>query len=379
MQHFIYRIKMSLRTKETIFWSVLFPVFLGMLFYFMFGNMSNVEQFSEIPVGVITKDMNKSEEMFVELLKEIEVSDGAHMFKVMEYEDRGEADKALEEEKIKGYVTVGADYVLTVKDSDVQSSMIKMFIDQYVQNETLIENVAKTHPEQVQNMVSHMFSEKTVQVKEIPLDGQDKSPYTQYFYALLAMTCLIASSMGLGNGLQIQADLSDVGARRNVAPMKKMKQMMIDFLASYFIYCIMASFVLGVCIFIYKQDFGNNAGLILLGTWVGSFVGLAAGYMIAVVFKGSRQAKEGISVAFFLTSSFLGGLQWGDITYYLEKYCPVINRINPATLIVNAFNSLAVFGDYRQYAVNLLTLFAIGAVFLIISIWKLRRTKYASL
>lgn len=379
MQHFIYRIKMTLRTKASIFWSVLFPVFLGMLFYFMFGNISNVEQFSEIPVGVITEDLEQSKEMFVTLLKEVEVSDGVHMFKVTEYEDKEEADKALKEETIEGYVTVGTDYMLTTKESDIHSSMIKIFIDQYMQNETLIENVAKAHPEQVQNMVSHIFSEEAAKVKEIPLAGQDKNPYTQYFYALLAMTCLIASSMGLENGLQIQADLSDVGARRNVAPMKKMKQVMIDFGASYFIYCIMAAFVLGVCIFIYKQDFGSNVGLILLGTWVGSFVGLAAGTMIAVVFKGSRQAKEGISVAFFLTSSFLGGLQWGDITYYLEKYCPVINRINPATLIVNAFKSLAVFGDYGQYAVNLVTLFAIGAVFLIISIWKLRRTKYASL
>lgn len=379
MQHFIYQIKTLLRSKTAIFWSVLFPVFLGMMFYFMFGNIKNLEQFSEVPVGILTKDLDPSKETFVKLLKEVKVSEKKHMFQVTEYEDKEKAAQALEEKKIAGYITVGTDYVLTAKEADINSSMIKSFIDQYMQNEKLIERVAKMHPEQIQNMVDHIFSKKELQIKEISLKGQDKDPYTQYFYALLAMTCLIAASIGVENGLKIQADLSMVGARRNIAPMKKMKQVMIDFLASFFVYCIMTAFVLGVCIFVYKRDFGNNTGLLLLGTWIGSFVGLAAGTMIAVVCKGSRQTKEGISVAFFMTSSFLGGLQWGEITYYIEKSCPIINRINPATLIVNAFKSLAVFGDYRQYAVNMVTLFLIGVLFLVISISKLRRMKYASL
>ncbi len=262
---------------------------------------------------------------------------------------------------------------------DISSSLIKTFLDQYKQNYLMIEDVAKNKPEQMEKLITSLDSDEGVAVENISLKGQDKSPYTQYFYALLAMACLIASMVGLENGLKIQADLSAVGARRNVAPTGKMQQIMTDFFASLFIYCIMMTGVLAVLVFVYKQDFGNNTGFILLGTWAGSFVGLAAGNMMAVVFKGSKTKKEGLNVAFFMTSSFLGGLQWGDITYVLEKNCSVINRINPATLIVNAFKSLAVFGDYKQYAVNMITLLAIGVLLLIISILKLRRTKYASL
>ncbi|MBR1865949.1 MAG: ABC transporter permease [Lachnospiraceae bacterium] len=378
MLHFIYRIKLMLRQRTGMFWCLLFPVFLGMLFYFMLGNIENLEQFHEVPVGILATDMESSGEMFVETLKSAGTEDGTPMFAVTEYEDKDEANQALDAEEINGYITIGTDYALTVKESDINSSIIKMFIDQYMQNEALIKEVAMTHPERVQELVMQMFSEEA-EIKEIPLAGQDKSPYTQYFYALLAMTCLFAANVGLVNGIDIQADLSMVAARRNVAPAKKMRQVMVDFLASYFMYCVLATLVLGICIFVYKQDFGSNAGFILLGTWVGSFVGIAAGTMIAVVFKGDRQKKQGLCVAFFLISSFFGGLQWGDITYYLEKSCPIVNRLNPATLIVNSFKSLAVFGDYQQYAVNLITLFLIGLLFLMISIWKLRRTQYASL
>ena len=68
-----------------------------------------------------------------------------------------------------------------------------------------------------------------------------------------------------------------------------------------------------------------------------------------------------------------------EMPYILEEKCPIINRINPATLIVNAYKSLAVFGDYQQYAVNVISLLVIGVLFMSLSVAKLRRTKYASL
>lgn len=378
MQHFGYQIKKMFRSPLTLFWAVAFPIILGAMFYFMFGNIGNVEQFSCVPVGIVQEQEN---DIFVEMMESIEVEEDLSMFVIKEYADAKEAEEALKEEEIQGVVLVkGQDFELIVKESSVYSSLIKTFLDQYKQNNTLIEDVAKTHPERVADLIAGLFQpDGAVGITEIPLKGQDKSPYTQYFYALLAMACLIAASIGVQNGLNIQADLSAIAARRNLAPTKKMNQVLIDFAATLFIYCILMAGVLAVLVFVYEQDFGDNVGLILLGTWVGSFVGLAGGTMIAVIAKGEKAAKEGLAVAFFMVSSFLGGLQWVDITYVLEKHCPVINRINPATLMVNAFKSLAVFGDYRQYAVNLLTLLAIGILFLAVSIIKLRRNRYASI
>lgn len=377
MQHFWYRVKVILRSRSAIFWAMVFPVFLGLVFKFMFGNIGQLEQFSEVPVGIVIEEENDE---LVTVMEEVEIEEGLPMFKVTEYEDKQDAEKALKNETIQGYVVVKkSDFELVVREMNEYSSLIKTFLNQYKQNIALIEEVAKNNPQEIGNLVEELFSEEAVELEEIPLKGQDKDPYTQYFYALIAMACLVASMVGMDNGYAVQADLSPLGARRNVAPTQKMKQVMTDFLATLFIYCIMMTLLLGVFIFVYKQDFGSNAGLILLGSWVGSFTGLAAGTLIAVACRGSRTKKDGIGVAFFMTSSFLGGLQWGDITYVLEKNCPIINRINPATLIVNSFKSLAVFGDYQQYAVNLISLLVIGMLLLFISIMKLRRTKYASL
>lgn len=376
MQHIYYQIKRMLRSKSMLFWMLAFPVILGTLFYNMFGGISELTRFEEIPVGILAAEEDKN---FVDIMESVESDAGIKMFQVKVYREKDKAMKALKDETIKGVIDLSEDRTLIVKDSDIYTSIIKTFLDQYRQNQKLIVDTAKKNPQGVSKLVVTLFEPTKISIKEIPLKGVDKDLYTQYFYALIAMTCLMASMVGLNNGCDIQADLSSIAARRNVAPTPKMLQVMKDFIASYILCAGILLLVLLLCIYGFHQDFGKNFAYIMLGSLAGIFTGLAVGILIALFVKGNRTKKEGIVVAFFMISSFLGGLQWGDITYYLEKTCPIINRINPATLIVNAFKSLAVFGDVKQYAVNVGTLFLIGFLCISISVWKLRRTRYASL
>ena len=376
MQHIYYQIKRMLRSKSVLFWMLAFPIILGILFYNMFGGISELTRFEKIPVGILAAEEDKN---FVDIMESVESDAGTKMFQVKVYREKDKAMKALKDETIKGVIDLSEDRTLIVKDSDIYTSIIKTFLDQYRQNQKLIVDTAKKNPQGVSKLVVTLFEPTKISIKEIPLKGVDKDLYTQYFYALIAMTCLMASMVGLNNGCDIQADLSSIAARRNVAPTPKMLQVMKDFTASFILCAGILLLVLLLCIYGFHQDFGKNFAYIMLGSLAGIFTGLAVGILIALFVKGNHTKKEGIVVAFFMISSFLGGLQWGDITYYLEKTCPIINRINPATLIVNAFKSLAVFGDVKQYAVNVGTLFLIGFLCISISVWKLRRTRYASL
>lgn len=469
MLRYIYKIKIVLRTPVAIFWTLVFPIFLGMLFYFMFGNIDVEQQFSKIPMGVYAETENEN---FMQMLDDVKTEDDEPMFDVHIYDSVEEADKALKSDDIEGYIILSekeeaesnetassgeddiinnsvlstegqeanggmlsgnmskeeiiswmtankdlitdfvkesgnegvddfdfdkdmdlnniagqvqsmmnntsSEYELVVKDMDVGASVIKTFLDQYIQSNEMITKAASDEPSKIMKVISGLYGEGT-EIKDIPLKGEDKSPYTQYFFALIAMTCLIASQFGLENGKSIQADQSALAARRNVAPTPKLSQVVTDFLGTYTIFSAMLMIVLAVVVFVYKQDFGSNAGLIVLNALVGGFTGQAAGTMIAVMSSGDAKKKDSLCVLFFMGSSFLSGLMWGDITYYLEEKLPIVNRINPATLIVNGFRSIAVFGNYKQYFTNLATLFGIGVFFILISAAKLRRQKYASI
>ena len=381
MQFIIYRMKDMLRQKSLLFWSLVFPILLGGLLYFMFGGIHELAQFDKVSVGILcsAEDMTGEQTVFVELMQSIETAENVPMFALQKYGDVHAAQQALQDKTIYGYIDLCDDMTLTIRKSDIYTSLIKTFLDQYRENVSLITETAQKHPEKVSALVENLASEQEVPMREILLKGSDKDPYAQYFYALIAMTCLIGTMVGVSNGNDIQADLSDVAARRNVAPLPKLLQVLYDFIATLILYCLVVTCVIAVCVFVYGQDFGSDAGYVLLGGYVGSFTALAIGTVITVFVRGSVQKKEGICVAVFMGSSFLAGLQVGNMIYLIEQKCPVINRINPGTLIVNSFKSLAVFGDYRQYAINLLTLFAIGVICVAVCVVKLRRTKYESL
>ena len=67
MLQYIDKIKIVVRTPSALFWTLLFPIFLGTMFYFMFGNIDVSQQFSEIPVGIYEEEKN---DMFLQMLQE---------------------------------------------------------------------------------------------------------------------------------------------------------------------------------------------------------------------------------------------------------------------------------------------------------------------
>ena len=67
----------------------------------MFGNLGTYEQFSEVAVGVVEQNEN---EIFVEMMKEVEMEENLQMFEVFEYATAEEAEKALQDEKVYTYI-----------------------------------------------------------------------------------------------------------------------------------------------------------------------------------------------------------------------------------------------------------------------------------
>ena len=64
---------------------------------------------------------------------------------------------------------------------------------------------------------------------------------------------------------------------------------------------------------------------------------------------------------------------------YIEKYAPVINRINPATIFNKIFYRILLCENKGDLAMNLLILTIASLVMLTASIIILRRETYASL
>ena len=89
--------------------------------------------------------------------------------------------------------------------------------------------------------------------------------------------------------------------------------------------------------------------------------------------------KIGILLGVSMVSSFLAGLMNNTMKDIVERNVPLLNRINPAALISDAFYCINVYDDMGRYYRNLFTLAAICIALVTASFFMVRRERYDSI
>ena len=375
MRLYLYQLKNLLKTKDIMFWTMAFPIVLGTLFYVAFGRVEMDDQFSEIPVAYVWED-EKSAVTFravaEELDKEGELFDGQDM----SHED---AKKELIDENIEAFFVIksDSDVELFVKKSSISASIAETFLNNYLAQAQVYEKVAKESPEKLQAVLEESTSD--VRLNDVSNSSEDYNILLNYFFSLIAMVCMFGGLLINKCIKELQADQSTLGARRSVAPTGKMAQFLADVMACNTIQmgeiCITIIYLTGIL----KVNFGSNLGYVFLTALAGGLAGNSLGILMSLVGKGTPEFKEGMITCVSLVSSFLAGLMWQDMYRIVEKYAPIINRINPASLIVNSFYSLIIYDTKERYYQNILSLLTIFVVATTVSVVMIRRKKYASI
>ena len=124
---------------------------------------------------------------------------------------------------------------------------------------------------------------------------------------------------------------------------------------------------------------GTDLGPFLLICLLGSIIGVSVGQFIGAAARKNENLKMALILGFSMLSSILSGLMYADIKYYIGKHFPIINKINPATLISDAFYSLSVYSDYERFSSSLITLALMSTVLIVLSYFSIKRGKYASI
>ena len=287
----------------------------------------------------------------------------------------------MREEKIDAYIVVDDSISLKVMESSVEASIVETFLDEYLSSKSAVETIIKEHPERM-NEIAQMIAfdgQQSISIKNDEEDTDDYNPYLTFFFALVAMTCLFGSFISLGVIAELQADQSAVGARKNIAPLSKMKLLFVDVLTTWLVSFVEILIVLGYLVGILKLNFGAQLYYMLILAAVGSYFGISLGIFIAIFAKGDFGAKMGFLVAFDLALCFFGGLMMANVIDLVEHHIPILNRINPAALMVHAFQSLQIYKTPDIFYRNMGILLLIAIVMNVVCVLVLRRKKYASL
>lgn len=366
---FVYRLKVLMRDKTMIFWTMIFPIALATFFNLAFGGLSEAGNFNAIDVAVVETAENPA---FMSVLDSMTEGE-APMFTVQNVSD-ATAQRLLADGNVAGIITVSDTMALKVNQSGIRQSILKIFLDRYAHTTRTVGRIALENPAALADMD---FTPVTF-TEEQPISEAKMDIKLNYFYTLIAMACFYGSFFGLEEVSHIQANLSKRAARLNMAPMHKLKAFIYSSMASYLILIMEMMILMAYLVFVLKIDFGNQIGLVLFTIFVGSLTGISFGGFIASIVKGDANVKTGLLIGITMIGSFLAGMMFSDMKHLVQLKAPILQYLNPVNLLADAFYALYYFNTYSRYLVNIAGLLIFTVIFALSTYLVIRRRKYAS-
>ena len=338
-----YRFIQTVRDYPIMFWALAFPLILGTFFYFSFGSAgldgTGDYEWDPIKVAIIEEDLSsKNAESFQAFLEKLEPD----TLDIQDISSESDAIKALKEETILGIYYVDDIPSLSVGKNGINESILSSLLKNYNQNAAMIQKIAMTHPEKMGAAIEAM-KDYHPETRNESLGGKTLDPNVQYFFALIAYACLSGAFLGVRSSLDSQANLSALGARRSITPTHKLKLILIDMTVLFIIHFINILVLNLYLIKVLGISLGDNIGALLVVDFMGSMIGVSLGIAFGCLGKLSTDMKLGLTVAITLIPGFLAGLMFGNMKNIIELHCPIINRLNPAAVLSDAFYCMSVY------------------------------------
>lgn len=373
----MYKLKALFREKDLLGWIFAFPIALGTFFYLSFGSIMNNEEYDFSPVSVAYVSENGADEIFETVLDDLSKETENQLFKVTKT-DKESAEGLLKKGDIDGILLASQEVSVIVSGKGLNQTIIKSFLESYLKHQSVLEQIGSTHPEKLPAAMDILTREISYN-KEISLANTKMDNLSQYFFALIAMTCLYGSIIGRKCVEDIQANISALGARRETSPAHKLTVICADFCGSVLVDFSSVLLLLFYLIVILKLDFGTRVPYIVLTAFMGSVIGVAMGTFIGAIGKISVNIKGALVSAISLILSFLSGLMISNMKDIVEHTVPFVNRINPAALITDCLYSLNMYDTFDRFYSNIFNMCLIAALFIFGSYLLLRRNRYASI
>ncbi len=343
----IYLGKNAFRDRDFVFWTLAYPIIMAIFFNAAFSGMMNLNM-DNIQIGMTSHNQIRY------IFEEMDFFD-IHLIDNGNYVDR------LHNDEIHGYID--DDFNLIVSKSGVRQTIIKEVLEQIKQTIKL----------------NRPISGNEFSVNYISNRNQKANSLFIIFYSLIAMVSTYGIFAGIETVSIIQANLSYVGIRMNVAPLKKINFLMAGTIVAFLLNILSNGMLLLFINFILKIELFEEYVYTLILIALGNLFGIALGVFIGSSNKKSFNVKTVMGIAITLFLSFLSGLMGPWIKAIIDKNAPIIGRINPISIITNNLYRINILGNKSSAIEGILILLLYSILLLFMSYVFLRRKSYDSL
>lgn len=395
IHNFKYMLKKLFNDKMLIFWTFAFPLILGTFFSLAFSNIEEGEKLATIDIAVVKNEKYNNSPIWQESIKTLSDKKNTERLFNTKYVSLKKAKELLNAEEITGYILLEDSPKVVVMTSGINETIIKQVTEEITEQETIMNNITnikineqlKNNPARIENsdiFYASIYQEIAELTKNSQANLKDASSnnlsYTMIeFYTLIAMTCLYGGILGMVAINQCLANMSNNGKRVAVSPTSKSKLVISSALASYLIQLLGILLLFIYTIFVLKVDYGNNLFYVVILTLTGCFAGLSLGIALATLIKSNENVKTGIIIAVTMFGCFLSGMMGITMKYIIDKNIPILNKINPASMITDGLYSLYYYDTYERFFFNVASLLIFSFILLLLASLSLRRQKYDSI
>lgn len=230
MFHLIkYSVIRKVKNFSMLFWPCMFPLILGTLLYFAFGNISESD-FETVQAAFVEE--NPGDSVFPSFLEEVSKEETLIHVETM---TEKEALQKLEDQKISGIFYGTETPYLKVGKNGLAQSIMQSLLESYLNGKDTLETVADVHPENMKKAVAAMSDYQEL-VENVSAGGRTTNGNMGFFYALAAMACMYGCFIGLGSAMWLQANLSTLAARQCVSPVHRLKMILTELISSFILH-----------------------------------------------------------------------------------------------------------------------------------------------
>ncbi len=379
---FLTRLKCILRDRQTVFWTLAFPILLSVFFKMGLSNVYGGEIFLTIPLAVVEEEGSAEITALKEILEEMDAraerDGGTELFDVV-HVSREEAERLLADGKVAGIVHDGDGLKLKVKGTGLEETVVKGFLDRFRQSRAAAFAILASNPRAFQEGLAESLAGERNYLRDASLGRAVPDTVVNFFYTIIAMSCLYGGFIGMKEVIALQANLSPQAARVSVAPARKQTLCAASLLAAAALHTVVVFFQIVFIVLALQIGFGDRLGLVALTALAGSLTGVAFGACVAAALKCGEGLKVGILIASSMTMSLLAGMMHADVKMLVSEHAPLLLWLNPLNLIADAFYKLYFYPDLEPFSANIFALCGFFAIFGLATFLILRRQRYASL
>ncbi len=391
IHNFKYAFKTLFRNKMLIFWTFAFPIILGTFFNMAFSNIENSEKLDIINIAIIDDTDFQNNEMFKEAFKTLSDEKNEDRLFDTKYTSEEQAKELLDNKEIIGYVKLKEQKPkVVIATNGINETILKYVTEEITQTSEIVKDISETEIkkeisagnynidyEKIYKDIVEMTENQEAKIENI---SSNNLSYTMIeFYTLIAMACLYGGILGIATINQNLPNMSSNGKRVSVSPTSKGTVILSSVLASYITQLIGLALLFIYTVFVLKVDYGNNLPLIIGLGLAGSLAGLTIGIAIGTLLKTNDNVKTGIVISVTMLGCFLSGMMGITMKYIVDKNVPIVNKINPASMITDGFYSLYYYDTLDRYFFNIASLLIFAVIMIAISYFSLRKQTYEEL